>query len=53
MLEGVDKLFTDEQDFKYLLKAKEIFEYAPKLFMNAMIWRILLKVLYWSMPDES
>lgn len=27
MLEGVDKLFTDEQDFKYLLKAKEIFDY--------------------------
>lgn len=27
MLAGVDKLFTDEQDFKYLLKAKEIFDY--------------------------
>ena len=27
MLEGVDKLFTEEQDFKYLLKAKEIFDY--------------------------
>jgi uncharacterized protein len=27
MLEGVDKLFTDEQDFKYLFKAKEIFDY--------------------------
>lgn len=28
MLEGVDKLFTEEQDFKYLLKAKEIFDYS-------------------------
>jgi len=31
MLEGVDKLFTDEQDFKYLLKAKEIFEYSTDI----------------------
>lgn len=28
MLRGVDKLFAEEQDFKYLLKAKEIFEYS-------------------------
>ena len=27
MLKGVDKLFTEEQDFKFLLKAKEIFDY--------------------------
>lgn len=31
MLEGVDKLFTDEQDFKYLLKAKEIFDYSTTI----------------------
>lgn len=31
MLEGVDKLFTDEQDFKYLLKAKEIFDYSTNI----------------------
>lgn len=31
MLEGVDKLFTDEQDFKYLLKAKEIFDYGTNI----------------------
>lgn len=31
MLEGVDKLFTDEQDFKYLLKSKEIFEYSTDI----------------------
>jgi uncharacterized protein len=31
MLEGVDKLFTNEQDFKYLLKAKEIFDYATNV----------------------
>ena len=31
MLEGVDKLFTDEQDFKYLLKAKEIFDYSTEI----------------------
>ena len=31
MLEGVDKLFTDEQDFKYLLKAKEVFDYATEI----------------------
>lgn len=31
MLEGVDKLFTNEQDIKYLLKAKEIFEYSTDI----------------------
>lgn len=31
MLEGVDKLFTDEQDFKYLLKAKEVFDYSTDI----------------------
>ncbi len=28
MLEGVDTLFLEEHDFKYLLKSKEIFEYS-------------------------
>jgi len=31
MLEGVDKLFVEEQDVKYLLKAKEIFEYTTDI----------------------
>lgn len=31
MLEGVDKLFTEEQDFKFLLKAKEIFDYTTDI----------------------
>lgn len=31
MLEGVDKLFTNEQDLKYLLKAKEIFDYTTNI----------------------
>ena len=31
MLEGVDKLFMEEQDFKYLLKAKEIYDYSTDI----------------------
>ncbi len=31
MLEGVDKLFVEEHDFKYLLKAKEIYEYSTDI----------------------
>jgi uncharacterized protein Yka (UPF0111/DUF47 family) len=31
MLEGVDTLFVEEHDFKYLLKAKEIFEYSVEI----------------------
>ncbi len=31
MLQGVDKLFMDEHDFKYLLKGKEIFEYTTEI----------------------
>ncbi len=31
MLEGVDALFVEEHDFKYLLKAKEIFEYSVNI----------------------
>ncbi len=34
MLEGVDKLFTEEQDFKYLLKAKEIFDYSTDILQE-------------------
>ncbi|MBS0352188.1 MAG: DUF47 family protein [Proteobacteria bacterium] len=34
MLQGVDKLFSDEQDIKYLLKAKEIFDYSTAILQE-------------------
>jgi uncharacterized protein len=34
MLQGVDQLFTHEQDIKYLLKAKEIFDYSTAILQE-------------------